>query len=177
MTKQPHKYRDMGNDLLEEHFSNYLFNDWSFSKVNSFSRNEKSFEMSYIYNVPYRRSSTEVAGSAYHAALRAYFAMLQEGQTLDVIELQQVAYDYISEVWGNSWKLQKTTPTVEECQKKAITTVNSLINNFLKESDVYLSGISEILAVEQYYDEFLTINGVDIPLPCHGKIDLIVGLS
>ena len=33
--------------------------------------------------------------------------------------------------------------------------------------------LKEVVEVELYCDEFLTINGVDIPLPCHARIDLV----
>jgi len=102
MTKQPHKYRDLRPDLMEEHFSNFLIDSWSFSKVSTFSRHEKAFEMSYIYCIPYRRSATEVAGSAYHKALKAYFIALKEGIETDIIDLQQIAFTYINEIWPNS---------------------------------------------------------------------------
>lgn len=174
MTKQPHKYRDMRPDLMEEHFSNFLIDSWSFSKVSTFSRHEKAFEMSYIYCIPYRRSATEVAGSAYHKALKAYFIALKEGIDTDIIDLQQIAFTYINEIWPNSWKLQKTTPTVEECQMKATTSATSLLNNFFSDISIYMDEVAEIEGVEEYYDEFLTINGVDIPLPGHGMIDLVV---
>lgn len=173
MTKQPHKYRDLNPDMMEEHFSNFLIDSWSFSKVNTFARHEKVFEMSYIYCIPYRRSATEVAGSAYHKALKAYFVAMKEGVETDIIDLQQIAYTYIDEIWPNSWKLQKTTPTIEECREKATKSVNALLKNFMHDISVYMDDVAEILAVEEYYDEFLTINGVDIPLPAHGMIDLI----
>lgn len=172
--KQPHRFRDLPHEELDELFSNYLVDSWSFSKVSTFSRNEKSFEMSYIYCIPYRRSSTEVAGSAYHRCLKFYFSELQNGNILDIVDLQSIAFDYINDVWPNSWKLQKTTPTIEECQKKATVTVNSLLKNFFYDISIYLENLQEIIGVELYIDEFLTINGVDIPLPCHGQIDLVI---
>ena len=174
MTKQPHKYRDLRPDLMEEHFSNFLIDSWSFSKVSTFSRHEKAFEMSYIYCIPYRRSATEVAGSAYHKALKAYFIALKEGIETDIIDLQQIAFTYINEIWPNRWKLQKTTPTVEECQMKATTSATSLLNNYFSDISIYMDDVAELVSIEDYYDEFLTINGVDIPLPCHAMIDLIV---
>lgn len=174
MIKQSHKYRDLRPDLMEEHFSNFLIDSWSFSKVSTFSRHEKAFEMSYIYCIPYRRSATEVAGSAYHKALKAYFVALKEGIETDIIDLQQIAFNYINEIWPNSWKLQKTTPTVEECQMKATSSATSLLNNFFSDISIYMDEVSEIDGVEEYYDEFLTINGVDIPLPCHAMIDLTI---
>ena len=38
------KYSSYTNAELEEHLSNYLIDSWSYSKVASFSRNEKEFE-------------------------------------------------------------------------------------------------------------------------------------
>lgn len=170
--KEPHAYRDLDNDQLEELFSNYLVDSWSFSKISSFARNEKAFEMSYIYYCPYKSSATTVAGQAYHDALDFYFESLKDGIKKDIVDLQMIAFNHIEDVKLDSWKTQKTTPTIEECRLKAIKVVNSLLDNFFYEIKVY--DIKEVLYSEMYFDEFLTINGVDIPLPCHAKIDLIV---
>lgn len=168
------KYKEYSPDKLEELFSNYLFDSWSYSKVVSFARNEKAFEMSYIYCQPFKRSSSEVAGSAYHEALKYYFEKLKEGITIDIIDLENLAFEYIDAIWPNQWKIQKTTPTVEDCQKKANTICNSLLRNFFSDIQLYISDLSEVLEVELYCNEFLTVNGVDIPLPCHAKIDLVI---
>ena len=168
------KYEKYTNDQLEELFSNFLIDSWSYSKVSSFARNEKAFEMSYIYNNPVKYSSTTIAGNAYHQALRIYFVALMEGELLDIIDVEKEAFEYIEERPAHKWKIQKTTPTVDDCKKKANTIASALIKNFFKEESVYTSELSEILAVEKYIDTWLTINGVDIPLPCHLQIDLVI---
>lgn len=170
-------YKDYELDQLDELFSNFLISSWSYSKVTSFARNAKAFEMSYIFGINSRRSSTTVAGEAYHAALQYFFTKKKEGVTLDVVELEQSAFLYIDEVPANYWKIQKTTPTVEECKQKATDTVVKLLRNFIREIDIYLADVAEILDVEIRHEAFLTINGVDIPLPCHGKVDLRVRLK
>lgn len=173
--KEPHKYRNLPTDKQEELFSNYLVDSWSFSQVAAFARNEKAFEMSYIYRQPFKRSASEVAGSAYHSALDVFFAdLMKDGTRNDLSALQLVAFAYIDTVPANKWKTQKTTPTVEECIKKATLTSTSLLENFFSDISVYMDELKEIIAVEVYCNEFLTINGVDIPLPCHSKIDLII---
>ena len=175
MRKEPSIYATLGPDEMNELQSRFLISGWSYSKVASFARNEKAFEMSYIYGIHGKSSATTVAGSAYHEALKYYFDRLKEDGTLtDAVTLEQVVFDYIEKVPGNYWKLQKTTPTVEDCITKAAKTAVQLVHNFLKECGVYQDEISEIIAVEVYCSEFLTINGVDIPLPCNGKIDLVV---
>lgn len=169
-----HYYRDLRPDELENVFSNYLLDSWSFSKVNSFARNEKAFEMSYIYRLPYRESSSSVSGNAYHKALEYYFTEKQKGIQKNIVDLQEVAYLYIDEVDPLKWKLQKTTPSIDECKQKANDSVNSLLKNFFNDIQIYESEIKSVLYVELYLDEFLTINGVDIPLPCHAVIDLVI---
>ena len=52
------KYETYTPEQLEEHFSNYLMDSWSYSKVSCFARNEKAFEKQYIYMEPDRRSSS-----------------------------------------------------------------------------------------------------------------------
>lgn len=166
-------YKSYSNDQLESLFSQFIINSWSYSKVSSFSRNEKAFEMFYVYGYKSRLSSTTVAGSAYHEALEAYFLAKQKGETLDLVALEVIAFEYIDGIEANKWKIQKTTPDIESCKQKALTMVSSLLKNFIKEKDIYEKDIAGIVDVEVYCDEFLVVNGVDIPLPCHAKIDLI----
>jgi len=174
MTKATHQFRDLPRESLEAIFSNFLLDSWSFSKISSFARNEKAFEMSYIYRLPYKKSSSNVAGSAYHKSLKSFFLEMKDGNNLDIVALQKISFDYIDEVGAKEWKIQKTTPSIEECKGKANKSSIQLLENFFKEIGTYLDDIKEILHVEIYVDEFLTVNGVDIPLPCHMMIDLVV---
>lgn len=168
------KYLSYGPDQLEEHFSQFLIDSWSYSKVSCFSRNEKAFEMQYIFGVYSKKSSTTIAGNAYHTALEYFFRSFKDGVVLDLVELEISAFQYIDNVPANQWKIQKTTATVEECHKKACTTVSALLRNFIGEIDTYIEDIAEVLDVEVGGKVFLTINGVDIPLPCSYKIDLVI---
>lgn len=152
----------------------FLISSWSYSKITQFARNQKGFEMLYIYNYRAKASATTIAGQAYHYALEMFFKNKKEGVELSIIELETLAFNHIDEQPALEWKLQKTTPTVEESKKKANEVAVKLIANFYKEIDVYLEEIDEILEVEIFFSEFLTINGVDIPVRCNGKIDLVV---
>lgn len=169
-----HTYKSLDQDQQQEVFSQFLIDSWSYSKVTSFARNEKAFEMNYIFGLYGKNSATSVAGNAYHEALRWYFGQKKGGETPDLAELEAVAFQYIEDVDANWWKLQKTTPTIEECQKKACTTVAALLKNFVGEKSTYEDDIEEILDVEIKGEEFVTVNGVDIPLPCKYVIDLVV---
>lgn len=175
------KYETYTADQLEEHFSSYLIDSWSYSKVSCFARNEKSFEKQHIYLEPDKRSSSSVAGNAYHAAMDEFFSVMQltgNTQIPDVVSLEQKAFEYINDkVYPNEWKLQKTTPTVEDCIADAVRKATALVRNFYGERDLYMGDVSEVVAVEARYEEWLTVNGVDIPLPCHAVIDLVVRLS
>lgn len=166
-------YRSYTPEQYEELASNFLISSWSYSKVTSFARNEKAFEMQSIYGLFSRNSATTVAGNAYHTALEYYFAQKKEGKTIDLVELEASAFAYLDNVEANRWKLQKTTPTVEACQKEATKVVSVALRNFVSEKGIYEDDIDEILAVELYGEEFVAVNGVDIPLPCHFKIDMV----
>lgn len=170
----PNKYKDYSPDQLEELFSNFLIDSWSYSKVATFARNEKEFERRFIYREISRLSATTVAGQAYHFALQQFFLALQDGEHLSIAEMEKAAYSYIDSIKTNDWKLQKTTPTVEDCILKANASVTKLIGNFYSEQDIYLSDLAEVLDVEVKAEEWLVINGVDIPLPCHMQIDLVI---
>jgi len=167
-------YKSYSDDQINELQSQYLLSSWSFSKVSAFARNEKAFEMSYIFGMHGKRSSTAIAGEAYHEALKEYFEAKQKGHTLDLIDLEATALEYIKNIRGNKWKIQKTTPTIEDCVLTATKTATQLLANFYKERGLYEDNIKEIIGVELRCEEYLTINGVDIPLPCHAIIDLIV---
>ena len=175
------KYETYTADQLEEHFSSYLIDSWSYSKVSCFARNEKSFEKQYIYLEPDKRSSSSVAGNAYHAAMDEFFSVMQltgNTQIPDVVSLEQKAFEYINDkVYPNEWKLQKTTPTVEDCITDASRKSTALVRNFYGERDLYLEDMEKVIAVEARYEEWLTVNGVDIPLPCHAIIDLVLRLK
>ena len=168
------KYRDFTPNELEKLYNNFLFDSWSFSRVSTFARNEKAFEMSYIYNMPYRESAGNIAGKAYHKALQFYFEEKQQGITSGIADLQQIAFAYIDDIGADQWKLQKTTPTIEECRIHATKSANSLLENFYSDINVYESELQSVLYIEHYIDEFLVVNGVDIPLPCHLKIDMVI---
>lgn len=166
------RYKDLSPEELNEHFSKFLVNSWSYSSVSQFARNEKAFERSYIYGEKDTNSVSSVAGSAYHAALEAYFLAMKEGNAVpDNIKMDQIAFDYINRIQPADWKLQKTHPSVSDCISSATLSAGTLIKNFLAEKDVYLADIAEVLTVEEKWECWLTINGVDIPLPCHMRID------
>lgn len=169
------QYSQYNSDQLEEHFSRFLIDSWSYSRVAQFARNEKEFERTAIYREPARNGATTIAGQAYHAALEHFFRHYPDTPTLT--ELQDIAYKYLDAIPETAWKLSKTTPTYEEADKKASQLVTSLLTNFLSEADIYTADIAEIIDVEATYVEWVTINGVDIPLPCHGKIDVVARLN
>lgn len=172
------QYGRFTKEQLEEHFSYYLMDSWSYSKVACFARNEKAFEKEYIYCERGRRSATSVAGNAYHKALECYFASFgSEFPAPMLIDLQEVAYKYIDEVPANDWKLQKTTPTVEKAKEEATKKVTAALQNFFAELPVYVDEIDEVLGIEERFEEWVVVNGVDIPLPCHAEVDLIVRLK
>lgn len=181
MTSQPrpiNKYSLLRGDAREEHFSRFLVDSWSYSSVATFARNEKEFERRYIYREPSRRSPTTVAGTAYHATLQLYFETLRDdGSEATIAQMQEKAFEVIDEVKANDWKLGKKTPTVEKCVEAATKTANALIANFYKERSLYTSDIAKVIAVEVRTDQWLVVNGVDIPLPCHGQLDLVVELK
>lgn len=170
-------YKSYTPEELDSHLSNFLVSRWSYSSVTTFARHEKLFEYQYIYNNKSRQSATTVAGQAYHHALEHFFQSKKEGEDMSLPDLEILAYEYIDNLDANIWKIQKTTPTVDDCKQKANQTVTSLLKNFFSEIGVYLDEIEEIVDVEVFVDEFVRINGVDIPLPCGAKIDLVVKLK
>lgn len=178
MTLRRNRYSLLDGDSLQEHLSNFLVDSWSYSAVATFARNEKEFERRYIYREPSRRSATTVAGTAYHAALQIYFERLRDvGEEATIAEMQEVAFTFINEVKADEWKFGKKTPTVEKCVEAALIIATALISNFYKERAVYTADIARVIAVEVRTAQWLVVNGVDIPLPCRGQLDLVVELN
>lgn len=178
MTSTVNKYAALSDDQLEEHFSQFLIDSWSYSGVATFARNEKEFERRYIYREPSRKSPTTIAGTAYHAALQLFFENLRGGGVITPIaDMQKWAYLEIDGVEANQWKTGKKNPTVTDCITTATKTVNLLISNFYKEQSLYTEHLRRVIAVEERITNWLIVNGVDIPLPCHAQIDLVIELD
>jgi S-DNA-T family DNA segregation ATPase FtsK/SpoIIIE len=170
-------YKGMSPDQYDAHFSNFLVTSWSYSKVTGFARNEKAFEMQHIYGLYSRSSASTVAGNAYHAALEYYFVQKKDGKQIDLVEMELAAFAYLDGIDANRWKIQKTTPSVDACRQEATKIVTALLKNFYTERALYEEDLAEILFVELYGDEFVTVNGVEMPLPLHFKMDLGIRLK
>ena len=168
------EYRDWSQDQIDELLSNYLIDSWSFSRVNTFARNEKEFEMRYLYNVYGKRSATSIAGNAYHAALEWFFGQMARGEVADIVDLQMVATNLIEEVPAYQWKIQKTRPTIEMCVADATSNAYKGIDNFMTEKSVLVDEIDKILGIEEAITDWIVVNGVSIPLPCNMVIDLAI---
>lgn len=169
------KYKNFTPDELINLQSQFLISSWSYSKVTSYARNQKGFEMNYIFGVESKNSASSAAGNAYHEALKYYFTVKMEaGIMCDLVDLEKVAYDYIDAIPANKWKLQTMTPTIDDCRTVALKNTAALLKSFVAEKAIYEDNIKEILAVEIKCSEWLTINGVDIPMVCNGVIDLVV---
>ena len=169
------RYASLTPERLEEHFSNYLIDSWSYSAVSCFARNEKAFEMQYIYREKDRKSVSSIVGNAYHEALKQYFIALQND--IPNVNITQAAYDNLDNVPANDWRLTDKITTVEAARIEATNSVNKLLKFFLEESTIYTKDLAKVLSVEVKLTTWVTINGVDIPLPCHAIADLVIELN
>lgn len=175
MRVEPNIYKELQGDVLEAHLADFLIDHWSYSCVASFARNEKAFELQYIYREKIRRSASTIAGTAYHAALEYYFTQLmKEGEDTAIEILEQIAYTNIDETPANTYKLQKTTPTIADAQAEAYKAVTACIRNFMTEKSIYLDSIAEVMFVEMNIYSWVTVNRVDVPLPLRAALDLVV---
>lgn len=170
----PNQFKTWSEEDRQELNSNFIISSGSHSKAMCFARNQKDFERQYIYQERTRSSARTVAGQAVHSALDSYFSHKKEGKTLTLPDLEAVAYTFIDEVPANTWKIQKTNPTVDACILTAEALVTKFLKNFYEEKNKYEDDIKEILFVELYISEYITINKVDIPIPWNMKIDLVV---
>lgn len=170
------KYSNYSPDEMENLLSGYLIDSWSYSKVNTFARNEKQFEKSFVYMEPDKRSISSIAGNAYHEALKVFFMGFNEGAKVpDLVELTQVAYDYIeTDVLPHMWKLTDKYTTVDLATEQCLKIVNALLINFCAEYETYTKHIKKVISVEVKDQAWVVCNGVDIPLPLHYIADLII---
>jgi len=166
------KYALYDKDRLEELFSNYLIDSWSYSKVSTFARNEKAFEMLYVYRETEKRSISSIAGNAYHCALAEYFKAFN-AERKGLVDLTAIAYEYLDELPANEWKLTDKFNSIDLAKIEATRQVNALLQNFVSEIDTYTENIAEVLQVEEKESAWVTVNGVDIPLPLHYVADLV----
>lgn len=173
------KYSQLNQEQLEEHLSNFLIESWSYSAVSCFCRNEKAFEQQYVFREKPGRSPSSIAGNAYHDALAYYFESMKGNPVAvpQLVDITAQAFAYLDNVPANDWELSSTVPTVEEARAKANDSVTKLLNSFVSELKTYTGEIRRVLAVEERFEEWIVLNGVDIPLPCHGVVDLIVELN
>jgi hypothetical protein len=63
--------------------------------------------------------------------------------------------------------------TIEQQQQEALKRVNEATKSFLSEFDSYQQEIEAVLFVEKSFKVFVTINGIQIPLPLKIKPDLV----
>lgn len=169
----PNQFKYWSEEDRQELNSNFIISSGSHSKAMCFARNPKDFERQYIYQERTRSTARTVAGQAVHFALDCYFSNKKEGVILSLPELEARAYEYIDEFPANEWKVQTTNPTVEACILTANNLSTKFLYNFYQEKHQYEDYIKEILFVELYISQYITINGVDIPIPWNMKIDLV----
>ena len=170
-------YKTYTPEQIEELLSNFLIDSWSYSKVQTFARHQCAFAMENIYGLKGKRSPASIAGNGYHTSLDYFFSQYKEGVLIELPQLEQAAFEAIGSVPANQWKLGKTTPTMEEAVQDALKDASKLLLNFYGEKGIYLDELEAIEGVELYFNEWLTVSGFDIPLPCHGKIDLVIRLK
>lgn len=172
-----HYYKNLPSDQIEQVLNNFLISSWSYTKVSTFTRNEKAFEMQYVYGLFGKKSSTQIAGTGYHEALKYFFECLRDKKPVDLPTLETIAFSVVDDVLPAEWKISKTNTTVEACVKSANESIVKLLRNFETEKGVYIDDVAEVIGVEFKVSAFLSINGVDIPLPCTGVIDLALKLK
>lgn len=169
-----HPLAKLSSDELEQHLDGFLIRHWSHSAISSFIRNEKSFEKTYIYKYyDNLKSKTSIIGDVYHKTLMVAFQHYKEtNEKLSFDRLTMIAHALIDEIGADEYKIEKRLTIIEQ-QQYVLKSVNFLIENFLAEFDAYADEIQEILFVEPTFVEFVTINGIHIPLPLKIKCDLV----
>lgn len=161
-------------EIVKKHMENFLVDHWSVSSILEFIRNEKSFERKYIFGDRDKQMSLpQIIGNVYHATLMHFFKKLQiHGEKMSFDELAFCAHSELGMVGADEYRPQKEK-TIEQLQNEALKCVNVAIKSFLSEYDAYSQEIQEILFVEESFRVFVSINGIEIPLPLKIKPDLV----
>jgi len=168
------KYKKLSVDKLENHLNDYLLEYWSVSSLNAFRSNEKRFEKEYIYkDRNYISSVSACIGSIYHKVLEYFFKTLKE-KKIELSEKKLCDYGFkeLNKIKTDKIKVPKGK-SIEDALDMILKGVNSTIGNFYAEKEIYISLIDEIVAVEEYIEDFIILNGKDIELPVRGVPDLI----
>lgn len=169
------KFRLLSNEELENHLNGFLLVSFSYSSVSSFSRNPAEFERNYIYKQRGRISPTFVVGRAYHKALEVYFKAAKEGwEEPSLYDLLAAAKKLIDDTPTEEMRLIDSAPTVDKWLEVAHKKTELLINGFYGERETYNADIAEVLDVEVFCDEWITLLGEDIRLPIHAVVDMRV---
>lgn len=167
------KYAKLSREEQEYHLSNFLVRHFSHSASKAFGRNEKVFEQRYIYKERSDLIGVSVAvGNAYHLALEHYFeTYMHKGEKMTAEELSVIALDYLKKIDPTKWKSEAYTP--EKQLDDAIKKTNFAIQSFIKEGECYFQDMQEIISIESFFGEFIIMNGVEIPIPFVGRLDLL----
>ena len=166
-------YHKMTSEQLEEHLSGYLVRSISNSALNAYCSNELLFLKEYAAGERGKSRPSGIAGRAYHKALEKYFKSKKDKKTRSLDELLEDAYEQFKNTPADEWMCGKTNPTIEDCVLDATKKANACVQNFCTEISAY-DFIAEILEVELKVRDFLIINGVEVPLPFSGVMDLVV---
>jgi S-DNA-T family DNA segregation ATPase FtsK/SpoIIIE len=170
----PNKYSLLPPEELKKHLEGFLIDAWSPSCVSDFIGNEKYFEKKHIFRDREKDSSlASIIGKVYHKVLMHFFKLYRdEGTKMNLDDLAFAAHAELGRIGANSYRPQKGK-MISDLQNDALKAVNNLIQNFLKEFDSYENEIDTILFVEQKFEEFVTINDIDIPLPLRMIPDVV----
>ncbi|MCH6256683.1 PD-(D/E)XK nuclease family protein [Puniceicoccaceae bacterium K14] len=154
--------------------SECLIDHWSHSMVQTYQRNPLAFCRSYIARIKdYKSSPSSLIGTGYDEALQAFFVLYSEGREITLEEMVKVGMEAVYNTPANRIKTGSKTPTVESVFQFVAAKLPFVIRSFLEEADTYLSNISEILFVNKFFREVVSLNGVEIPIPCVFVPDLV----
>src|SRR6266568_2001093 len=87
-------------------------------------------------------------------------------------ELTFCAHSELGMIGADQYRPQKKN-TIEELKQDALKALNFALKSFLSEFDAYEQEIEEILFVEESFKIFVSINGIEIPLPLKIKPDVV----
>lgn len=165
------RFHDFTTDQLTEHLAHYLVPSLSYSGLRTFRINELNFLRTKVFREGGRRGSSGVVGNAYHKGLDLYFDNKKHGIITPIEESVMASMKEISAVEAQDWQCQKKTPTVEDCINVSVKKSSQALNNFYAEVKAY-DFVKEVLFTEGRFENFININGVDIPLPFISYLDM-----
>lgn len=163
------------NQGVNKEFENFPVDHYSYSMMDKFSSNPIMFKIGYINNDKIETTSrpSNIIGRAAHHALKTYYRRANETKKAKSEgEAIKMALEDGAEYLKSISDVFIDYDTTVTCREKLNDKFSFAINGFIKDA-TGLQDIKEILLVEERLKYKMKVNGVELPIPIEGVMDLV----